>query len=260
VVYSQYAFVVYRLATQARGAEHLVVPAQGHGHDLPAMLRAIKDNTRLVFIANPNNPTGTYLSNEAIESFLAAVAQRHGSRVTVVLDEAYNEFLEPELRVDSIGLVKRYPNLLVSRSFSKAYGLAGLRVGFGVAQPVLTDLLNRVRQPFNVNSLAQAAAIAALGDTAFLKESFEVNRAGKAQLQSAFEKLGLTYVPSYSNFVLVKVGDAAQVNLELLKRGVIVRPVKGDGLPEWLRVSIGLSHENQKFSDALTAIMKQLVV
>jgi histidinol-phosphate aminotransferase len=258
VVYAQFAFVVYRLATQARGAEHIVVPALDHGHDLPAMLSAIQDNTRLVFIANPNNPTGTYLSNEAIESFLASVAERHGSRVTVVLDEAYNEFLEPELRVDSIGLVKRYPNLLVSRSFSKAYGLAGLRVGFGVAQPVLTDLLNRVRQPFNVNSLAQAAAIAALGDTAFLRESFEVNRAGKAQLQGAFETLGLTYLPSYSNFVLVKVGDAAHVNLELLKRGVIVRPVKGDGLPEWLRVSIGLPQENQKFIEALTRIMEQL--
>jgi len=256
VVYSQYAFVVYRLATQARGAEHIVVPAINHGHDLTGMLEAIRDTTRLVFIANPNNPTGTYLPNDEIESFLAAVAQRHGARVTVVLDEAYNEFLEPHLRVDSIGLVKRYPNLLVSRSFSKAYGLAGLRVGFGVAQPMLTDLLNRVRQPFNVNSLAQAAAIAALGDTEFLKKSFEVNREGKEQLQNAFKKLRLNYVPSFSNFVLVQVGDAAQVNLELLKRGVIVRPVKGDGLPEWLRVSIGLPHENQKFIDALTAIMR----
>lgn len=257
VVYSQYAFVVYRLATQARGAQHIVVPARNHGHDLPAMLEAITDTTRLIFIANPNNPTGTYLPNEALESFLASVAQRHGSRVTVILDEAYNEFLEPQQRVDSVGLVKRYPNLLVSRSFSKAYGLAGLRVGFGVAQPSLTDLLNRVRQPFNVNSLAQAAAIAALGDTQFLKESFEVNRAGKAQLQGAFDQLGLTYIPSYANFVLVKVGDAAYVNLELLRRGVIVRPVKGDGLPEWLRVSIGLEHENQKFIDSLTAIMQQ---
>jgi len=256
VVYSQYAFVVYRLATQARGAEHIVVPAKNYGHDLSAMLDAIRDTTRLVFIANPNNPTGTYLPNDEIESFLAVVAQRHGTRVTVVLDEAYNEFLEPHLRVDSVGLVKRYPNLLVSRSFSKAYGLAGLRVGFGVAQPVLTDLLNRVRQPFNVNSLAQAAAIAALGDTEFLNKSFEVNRAGKEQLQAAFKKLGLNYVPSFSNFVLVQVGDAAQVNLALLKRGVIVRPVKGDGLPEWLRVSIGLPHENQKFIDALTAIMR----
>jgi histidinol-phosphate aminotransferase len=256
VVYAQHAFVVYRLATQARGARHLVVPAKDFGHDLPAMLEAIDDTTRVVFIANPNNPTGTYLPNAQLEEFLAAVAQRHGTRVTVVLDEAYNEFLEPELRVDSVGLVKRYPNLLVSRSFSKAYGLAGLRVGYAIAQPTLTDLMNRVRQPFNVNSLAQAAAIAALQDTEFLVKSFAVNRDGKAQLQQGFTQLGLAFVPSFANFVLVKVGDAARVNLELLKRGVIVRPVAGDGLPEWLRVSIGLPHENQKFLEALAAIVQ----
>lgn len=256
VVYAQHAFVVYRLATQARGARHLVVPAKDFGHDLPAMLEAIDGTTRVVFIANPNNPTGTYLPNVQLEAFLEAVAQRHGTRVTVVLDEAYNEFLEPEQRVDSVGLVKRYANLLVSRSFSKAYGLAGLRVGYAIAQPTLTDLMNRVRQPFNVNSLAQAAAIAALQDTEFLAKSFTVNREGKAQLQQGFAKLGLTFVPSYANFILVKVGDAARVNLELLKRGVIVRPVAGDGLPEWLRVSIGLPHENQKFLEALAAVVQ----
>lgn len=256
VVYSQFAFVVYRLATQARGAKHIVVPAKNFGHDLPAMLEAITPETKIVYVANPNNPTGTYLSIDAIESFLASVAARHGTRVTVVLDEAYNEFLEPSLRVDGVALVKRYPNLIVSRSFSKAYGLAGLRVGFAMAQPALTDLLNRVRQPFNVNSLAQAAAIAALNDKEFLAESFAVNRDGKQQLQQGFEKLGLTFVPSYANFVLVKVGDAARINLELLKRGVIVRPVAGDGLPEWLRVSIGLPHENQTFLDALAAVLK----
>ncbi len=256
VVYSQYAFVVYRLATQARGAKHIVVPAKEHGHDLPAMLEAITPETKIVYVANPNNPTGTYLSVDAIESFLASVAARHGTRVTVVLDEAYNEFLEPALRVDGVALVRRYPNLIVSRSFSKAYGLAGLRVGFAMAQPVLTDLLNRVRQPFNVNSLAQAAAIAALNDKEFLAKSFAVNRDGKKQLQQGFEKLALQFVPSYANFVLVKVGDAARINLELLKRGVIVRPVAGDGLPEWLRVSIGLPHENQTFLDALTAVLK----
>ena len=255
VVYAQHAFVVYRLATQARGARHLVVPAKDFGHDLSAMLEAIDGTTRVVFIANPNNPTGTYLPNAQLEAFLEAVAQRHGTRVTVVLDEAYNEFLEPEQRVDSVGLVKRYANLLVSRSFSKAYGLAGLRVGYAIAQPALTDLMNRVRQPFNVNSLAQAAAIAALQDTEFLAKSFTVNSEGKAQLQQGFAKLGLTFVPSYANFVLVKVGDAARVNLELLKRGVIVRPVAGDGLPEWLRVSIGLPHENQKFLEALAAVV-----
>ena len=255
VVYSRHAFVVYRLATQARGARHIMVPTRDLGHDLDAMLDAIAPDTRLVYIANPNNPTGSFLSREAIEAFLAAVAGRHGTRVTVVLDEAYNEYLEPELRFDSVALVRRYPNLLVSRTFSKAYGLAGLRVGFAVAQPAITDLLNRVRQPFNVNSLAQVAAIAALRDTEFLERSFQVNRDGKVQLQTAFDHLKLTYVPSYANFVLVKVGDAARINLELLKRGVIVRPVAGDGLPEWLRVSIGLPEENARFIDALTEIL-----
>jgi histidinol-phosphate aminotransferase len=255
-VYSQYSFAVYALATQETGARAIVVPARDHGHDLAAMRAAIDAQTRVVFIANPNNPTGTYLSVDAIESFLSGVAARHGTRVTVVLDEAYNEFLEPALRVDGVALVKRYPNLIVSRSFSKVYGLAGLRVGFAMAQPVLTDLLNRVRQPFNVNSLAQAAAIAALNDKEFLAKSFAVNRDGKTQLQQGFEKLALQFVPSYANFVLVKVGDAARINLELLKRGVIVRPVAGDGLPEWLRVSIGLPHENQTFLEALTAVLK----
>ena len=255
VVYSRHAFVVYRLATQARGARHVMVPTHDLGHDLNAMLEAIAPDTRLVYIANPNNPTGTFLSRETIETFLAAVASRHGTRVTVVLDEAYNEYLEPEQRFDSVALVRKYPNLLVSRTFSKAYGLAGLRVGFAVAQPALTDLLNRVRQPFNVNSLAQVAAIAALKDTEFLERSFQVNREGKVQLQTAFDHLKLTYVPSYANFVLVKVGDAARINLELLRRGVIVRPVAGDGLPEWLRVSIGLPEENARFISALTEIL-----
>jgi histidinol-phosphate aminotransferase len=254
-VYAQHAFVVYKLATQARGARHIVVPALDYGHDLDAMLAAIDADTRLVYIANPNNPTGTFLRGEAIARFLEGVQAAHGERVTVVLDEAYNEFLEPELRFDSVALVRRFANLIVSRSFSKAYGLAGLRVGFAIAQPALTDLLNRVRQPFNVNVLAQAAAVAALADLDFQKRSFEVNREGKRQLVDAFEALGLRYVPSYGNFVLVHLGDAAAINLALLKRGVIVRPVAGDGLPEWLRVTIGLPEENAVFLAALTDIL-----
>lgn len=254
-VYSQYAFTVYRLATQARGARHIVVPARDHGHDLAGMLEAIEDDTRLVFIANPNNPTGTFLPAEQVQQFLAQVHERHGNRVTVVLDEAYNEYLDPELRFDSARWVEQYPNLIVSRTFSKAYGLAGLRVGFAIAQAPLTDLLNRVRQPFNVNSLAQAAAIAALADNQFLQESYTLNKAGKAQLVQAFQRLGLRYVPSYGNFVLVHVGDAPGINLQLLKRGVIVRPVAGDGLPEWLRVSIGLETENARFIQALEDIL-----
>jgi histidinol-phosphate aminotransferase len=155
-----------------------------------------------------------------------------------------------------VAWVREFPNLVVSRSFSKAYGLAGLRVGFGTSQPLLTDLLNRVRQPFNVNTLAQAAAVAALEDSDFLEQSYRVNKEGKAQLCQAFDALKLKYVPSYGNFVLVHVGDAPRINLELLKRGVIVRPVGGDGLPEWLRVSIGLPQENARFIEALTQILK----
>jgi histidinol-phosphate aminotransferase len=254
-VYSQFAFVVYRLATQARGAEHLVVAAKDFGHDLDAMFDAIAPNTRVVFIANPNNPTGTFLSAEQITRFLERVQAAHGNRVTVVLDEAYNEYLPADIRIDSVALVKRFENLVVSRSFSKAYGLAGLRVGFGLAQPALTDLMARVRQPFNVNSLAQAAAMAAFQDDEFLARSAEVNAAGKKQLQEAFDRLKLKYVPSYANFVLVHVGDANAINQALLKRGVIVRPVAADGLPEWLRISIGLPEENAILIHAMTEVL-----
>jgi histidinol-phosphate aminotransferase len=257
IVYSQYSFAIYALAAQGVGAQHIVTPAKAYGHDLAAMLAAIRDDTRLVFIANPNNPTGTFIPAAEIEDFLAKVP----SHVVVVLDEAYNEFLAPQDQFESAEWVKKYPNLLVSRTFSKAYGLAGLRVGFAIAQPALTDLLNRVRQPFNVNSLAQAAAIAALNDKDFLQKGAENNTAGYQQYVAAFDKLGLEYVPSFGNFVLVKVGDdagaGARVNLSLLKQGVIVRPVGGYGLPEWLRVSIGLPEENEAFIEALTVALAE---
>jgi histidinol-phosphate aminotransferase len=242
---------LYALATQGLGARHIVVPARDYGHDLPAMAAAIDTNTRLVFIANPNNPTGTFLPAADIEAFLKLVP----ANVVVVLDEAYNEFLAPEHQYESSDWVRQYPNLLVSRTFSKAYGLAGLRVGFSIAQPQLTDLMNRIRQPFNVNSMAQAAAVAALGDAAFLEKGARNNAAGYQQLTQAFDAMGLEYVPSYGNFVLVKVGtddDAGvRVNLALLKQGVIVRPVGSYGLPQWLRISIGLPQENAAFIGAL---------
>jgi histidinol-phosphate aminotransferase len=246
-VYAQHSFAVYALATQARGARAIVVPARALGHDLDAMAAAIADDTALVYVANPNNPTGTYLPPDAVDAFL----QRVPRRVVVVLDEAYNEYLRPELRPDSVAWARRHSNLLVSRTFSKAFGLAGLRVGYGLAQPELTDLLNRVRQPFNVNAAAQAAAVAALADEDFLARSYALNLRGMQQLTRAFEDLGLEFVPSYGNFVLVKVGAAAQVYRELLKRGVIVRPVANYHLPEWLRVSIGLPEENRRFLEAL---------
>jgi histidinol-phosphate aminotransferase len=255
VVFSQYSFAVYPLATQGVGARAIVVPAKNYGHDLAAMAKAITADTKLVFIANPNNPTGTFIPAKEIEAFLKAVPPH----VVVVLDEAYNEFLAPELQYDSIAWVRQYPNLLVSRTLSKAYGLAGLRIGFAIAQPSITDLLNRIRQPFNVNSLAQAAAIAALNDSEFLKKSAQVNADGYRQLTQAFDAMGLEYVPSFGNFVLVKVGNddgaGARVNLALLKQGIIVRPVGNYGLPQWLRISIGLPHENAAFLDALKKVL-----
>ena len=254
-VYAQYSFVVYALATQAVGARAIVVPAVHHGHDLPAMAAAIAPDTKIVFIANPNNPTGTFLSPQAIDAFLAQVPPH----VVVVLDEAYNEYLDDNNRADAMAWVRQYPNLIVSRTLSKAYGLAGLRVGYAVAQPAITDILNRIRQPFNVNTLAQAAAVAAINDDAYLVRSKQVNSAGYAQLTAAFDRLGLTFVPSMANFVLVHIGDsvtgagggAAAVNTALLKQGVIVRPVAGYGLPDYLRVSIGLEAENAAFIAAL---------
>lgn len=251
VIYSQYSFAVYALATQAVGGRAIVVPARSYGHDLAGIANSITADTKLIFIANPNNPTGTFLPASDIEAFLKVVPQE----IVVVLDEAYNEYLAPDLQYDSIAWVRQYPNLLVSRTLSKAYGLAGLRIGFGIAQPAITDLLNRIRQPFNVNTLAQAAAVAALNDTAFLEKSAKLNEDGYRQLTQAFDALDLEYVPSYGNFVLVKVGAdegaGARANLALLKQGVIVRPVGNYGLPQWLRITIGLPEENAVFIDAL---------
>jgi histidinol-phosphate aminotransferase len=253
-VYSQYAFVVYPLATQARGAHGIEVPAKDHAHDLDAMRAAIMPGTKIVFVANPNNPTGTWLTGAAVESFIASVPKD----VIVVLDEAYNEFLEPSEQSASIKWLPKFPNLIVSRTFSKAYGLAALRVGYGVMDAALADLLNRVRQPFNVNSLAQAAAIAALDDVDYVTESRRLNREGLRQLGAGLEALSIRYVPSHGNFVLIDVGDAAAVNLALLRQGVIVRPVANYGLPSFLRVTVGLPAENARFLAALeSAISKR---
>ena len=259
VVHSQYGFVVYGLAAQKIGADVTVVPATpGLGHDLDAMLAAALEGepASLVYVANPSNPTGTFLTPPEIEAFLAQVP----TETVVVLDEAYTEYLDPARRFDSVQWVRRFPNLLVSRTFSKAYGLAGLRIGYGIAQPALTNLMNRVRAAFNVNALAQSAAIAALNDQAFLDESYRVNRAGYRQITAAFDATGIDYVPSSGNFVLFKAGEAAdagaKVNLALLRRGVIVRPVANYGLPQWLRVSIGTEPENAAFLAALSDALR----
>jgi histidinol-phosphate aminotransferase len=250
-MYAQHAFAVYPLATQARGARGIEVPARDYGHDLPAMLRAITAKTRVVFVANPNNPTGTWLPPAEVERFVAEVPHQ----VLVVLDEAYNEYLDPGQCADTVGWVARYPNLIVSRTFSKAYGLAGLRVGYGAMDAAVADMLNRVRQPFNVNSFAQAAALAALDDRDYLVQSRELNRQGLAQLYRGLDALRVRYLPSHANFVLVEVGDGAKVNQGLLQRGVIVRPVGGYGLPQWLRVTVGLPAENERFLTALAAVL-----
>jgi histidinol-phosphate aminotransferase len=250
-VYSRHSFAVYPLATQARGGIGIEVAALDLGHDLRAMARAITPTTRIVFVANPNNPTGTWLPPNAIEAFIASVPQS----TLVVLDEAYNEYLEPEQQAPSAGWVAKYPNLIVSRTFSKAYGLAALRVGYGIMHPKVADLLNRVRQPFNVNTLAQAAALAALADVDYVQTSRALNREGMRTLEQGLRTIAVDYVPSHANFLLIKVGDAGRVYQRLLEQGVIVRPVANYGLPEHLRVTIGLPAENRRFLAALESAL-----
>ena len=253
VMFSQHAFALYPILTQAVGAQACVVPAKNYGHDLQVMLASISDRTRLVFIANPNNPTGTLLNANALENFISALP----SHVLCVLDEAYYEFVDPAERATSIDWLLRYPNLIVTRTFSKAYGLAGLRIGYGVSSLDIADLLNRVRQPFNNNMLALAAAEAALTDTEYLTKTLAVNHAGMAQLTSAFATLGLDWIPSSGNFVSVDVKqDAAPIYQALLLKGIIVRPVANYEMPQYLRISIGTERENQLFITALQQVLQ----
>jgi histidinol-phosphate aminotransferase len=246
-IYAQHSFAVYPLATQAVGAAGIEVPAREFAHDLEAMLRAVTPRTRLVFLANPNNPTGTLIRSSELHEFLRALS-RH---VVVVLDEAYNEYIPDDLKTDSVGWLGEFPNLIVTRTFSKAYGLAGLRVGYAFAHPGVADLMNRVRQPFNVNSISLAAAAAGLGDLDFVRRSFELNQTGMRRITGGLTQLGLAYIPSFGNFVSFKVNDAAGVFQRLLRRGVIVRPIAGYGMPDYLRVTIGLAAENERFLEAL---------
>jgi histidinol-phosphate aminotransferase len=252
-VYSQHAFAVYPLATQARGARAIVVPAKQYGHDLESMARAIDDQTSVVWVANPNNPTGTHAAPDALEAFVRRVPER----VIVVVDEAYNEYLPSELRAETVKWLKRHPNLVVTRTFSKAYGLAGLRVGYALAHASVADVMNRVRQPFNVNSIALAAATAALGDMEFVARAYAENLQGLRQLREGAERLGLHYIPSFGNFLTIRVGKAPEIYKRLLRRGVIVRPVGGGyELPEHLRVTVGTEAENERCLAALAASLK----
>ncbi|TVR67303.1 MAG: histidinol-phosphate transaminase [Candidatus Competibacteraceae bacterium] len=259
-VFSEHAFAVYPIVTQAIGATARVAKAHPpehpmpYGHDLEAMRALISDRTRIVFIANPNNPTGTWLKTAELEEFLSSIPES----VIVVVDEAYGEYVEAEADCpNALRWHDRFPNLIVTRTFSKAYGLAGLRVGYAVSHPQIADLLNRVREPFNVNSLALVAAAAALDDVSHLERGRAVNRAGMRQLQDACRPLGLNWLPSIGNFLCVDVGrPGREIFLELLKRGVIVRPVDNYGLPRFLRISIGTQAENARLIEVLNAVLK----
>ncbi len=259
-VYSQYAFAVYELASRATGATACVAPALPAdddnaplGHDLAAMAALVSPRTRLVFVANPNNPTGTALVLPALRRFIEALP-RH---VVVLVDEAYVEYAEDPAQASVLSWLEDFPNLVVARTFSKGFGLAGLRIGYAVSSPQIADVLNRIRQPFNVGHAAQAAAIAALGDLDYLQRSRRMNREGLQQLAATLDELGLWYGADAGNFLLVDMGrPAAEVYTQLLKQGVIVRPLANYGLPEHLRISIGTRAQLERLAQALRQIQR----
>ena len=256
-VFSQYAFAVYPIVVQAIGAKARIAAAHdgstgpAYGHDLEAMNELVGPDTRLVFIANPNNPTGTWLESDALEAFVANLP----AHVIVVVDEAYFEYVDKASYPDTSSWLSRFPNLIVTRTFSKAYGLAGLRVGYALSHPDIADLLNRVRQPFNVNSIAQVAAVAALGDDEYLQQSIRRNRDGMEQLVSGFRKLGLPYIESAGNFVAVETGAGMERYEALLQKGIIVRPVANYAMPDHLRVTVGRADENARLLAALEQVL-----
>jgi histidinol-phosphate aminotransferase len=252
VVVSQYCFAIYPIVGQLFGSKVITVPARDLGHDLDAMLRAITPATRVVFVANPNNPTGTLVAPEAVERFIEQVPEN----VLVVMDEAYFEFLENPLDLLPRIRAGQNTNLLIMRTFSKIFGLAGLRLGYGIGNSELISALEKIRQPFNINSIAQAGALAALDDEDHLTKTKSNNSDGLDYFDGELQRLGIEYVPSSANFVLAKVGDGARVFSELQKRGVITRPMAGYQLPEWIRFSIGTDAENQRCIAALDDVLK----
>ncbi|MEO1944899.1 MAG: histidinol-phosphate transaminase [Candidatus Thioglobus sp.] len=246
VIFSQYSFIVYSLVSQSLGAKSIVTPAIDFGHDLKSMLSSITKNTKLIYIANPNNPTGTLLSDDEVYDFLSNVP----SSVAVVLDQAYFEYLD--IDDNALEWLDEFSNLIITRTFSKAYGLAGLRVGYSLSSLEIADYINRVRQPFNVSHIAQSAAVAALTDEAFMARSIMANNNGLLQLSHGFDRLGLVYIPSSANFIALKVSNAVSVYESLLVRGFIVRPVEMDN---YLRVSVGTKNENDDFLEALESVL-----
>lgn len=251
IVVSDHAFVVYQLVAALYKARSISVPMRDFRHDLTAMARAITPSTRMVFVANPNNPTGTMVERAEIDAFMKDVPDH----VAVVFDEAYIELLPVERQPDTPRFVRENRNVFVLRTFSKTYGLAGLRIGYAIAPAEGVELLHRVRQPFNVNAMAQIAALAALLDDDFVEKTRADVAAGLHQLASAFDRMGLSYIPSVANFMLVKVGQGKQVFHELQKRRVIVRPVDVYRLPEYVRVTVGTREENERLIEALADVM-----
>ncbi len=260
-VYSQYAFAVYPIVTQMMGAMHHKVPAlpEGHpmalGHDLRAMFGAIDEHTRMVFVANPNNPTGTWLGQERLRDFIGSLPPH----VICVVDEAYTEYGQTEVLGDASTWLDLFPNLVVTRTFSKAYGLASLRVGYALANPGITDLLNRVRPPFNVSVLGLEAARVALQDQEFIEQSRAMNEAGLAQLQEGLASLGVTVTPSAANFVLAHFAHSVRdINNALMKQGVIVRPVANYGLEQSLRITVGTPKQNERLLQTLASVLDKM--
>ncbi len=253
-VLSRHTFIVYSLAANALGAQVRVAPAINFAHDLSAMAALADKDTKVVFIANPNNPTGHILGITEIKEFLQTIPPH----VLVVLDEAYHEYVEKLGYASGLTLLNQFSNLIVVRTFSKAYGLAGLRVGYSVSHPQVAQLLNRLRAPFNVNSLAMAAAAAVLDDADYLARSLALNRAGMAQLEVGLTELGLPFIPSAGNFIAVDFGcDAMPLYLAFLQEGVILRPIGVYEMPTWLRVSVGLSEQNAHFLERCKKILAQ---
>jgi histidinol-phosphate aminotransferase len=245
VIASQYAFVVYKLIATSFGARMIEVPSPDYRQDLEAMLEALTPKTRLIFIPNPNNPTGTLILQDEIDSFMSRVPEN----IIVIFDEAYFEFLDDP--PDTLRFVREGRNVIVLRTFSKIHGLAGLRIGYAIARRDVIDVLHRTRQPFNVNSIAQVGAVAALEDDAHLRETKRVVDEGRVYLQEQFAEMNLPFVPGIANFVMVNVGDGCAVFEKLLRRKVIVRPLKGYGLPEWIRVSVATMEQNEKLIASL---------
>jgi histidinol-phosphate aminotransferase len=252
-VISQYAFLTIPLLIKSHGAEIIKVPASHFGHDIPGIIAAVNEQTRIIFIVNPNNPTGTYIPHDDLILLLNSISPE----ILVVMDEAYNEYIDQPDYPDTLKLLASYPNMVVTRTFSKAYGLAALRVGFAASSPEIADILNRARMPFNVNTIAAVAARAALLDQDHVARSIVMNKQGMLQMEAGLKKLNVNYIPSLGNFIAIDVQQsAAEIYQQLLQLGVIVRPLTAYDMPNYIRVTIGTAEQNERFLQALQTVIK----